>query len=45
MSTEPSRMMGLKARCPAALEGSQEFTVHPALPLYLPGEPVQLEVA
>lgn len=29
----------------AALEGSQEFTVHPALPLYLSGEPVQLEVA
>ena len=29
----------------AALEGSQEFTVHPTLPLYLPGEPVQLEVA
>ncbi len=27
----------------AAREGSQEFTVHPALPLYLPGEPVQLE--
>ncbi|HET7748995.1 MAG TPA: hypothetical protein VFK81_06410, partial [Terriglobales bacterium] len=29
----------------AALAGSQEFTVHPTLPLYLPGEPVQLEVA
>lgn len=29
----------------AAAEGSQEFTVHPTLPLYLPGEPVQLEVA
>ena len=29
----------------AALEGSQEFTVHPSMPLYLPGEPVQLEVA
>jgi hypothetical protein len=29
----------------AAQEGSQEFTVHPTLPLYLPGEPVQLEVA
>ncbi|MGE5205937.1 MAG: hypothetical protein ACM3PW_10000 [Chlamydiota bacterium] len=27
----------------AALQGSQEFTVHPTLPLYLPGEPVQLE--
>jgi hypothetical protein len=29
----------------AALEGSQEFTVHPTLPLYLPGEPVQMEGA
>ena len=27
-----------------ALEGSLEFTVRPALPLYLPGEPVQLEI-
>jgi hypothetical protein len=27
-----------------ALEGSQEFTVRPTLPLYLPGEPVQVEV-
>lgn len=27
-----------------ALQGSQEFTVRPALPLYLPGEPVQLDV-
>jgi len=25
-----------------ALQGSQEFTARPALPLYLPGEPVQL---
>jgi hypothetical protein len=35
----------IAALASAALEGSQEFTVHPALPLYLPGEPVQLEVA
>ena len=27
----------------AALAGSQEFTVHPTLPLYLPGEPIPLE--
>ena len=27
-----------------ALQGSQEFIVRPVLPLYLPGEPVQLDV-
>jgi len=27
-----------------SLEGGEEFTVRPALPLYLPGEPVQLRV-
>lgn len=27
-----------------ALQGSQEFTVRPLMPLYLPGEPVQLDV-
>ena len=27
-----------------ALEGAEEFTVRPALPLYLPGEPIELEV-
>jgi hypothetical protein len=27
-----------------ALRGSEEFTVHPVLPLYFPGEPIQLEV-
>lgn len=27
-----------------ALQGSDEFTVRPTLPLYLPGEPVQLEI-
>jgi hypothetical protein len=27
-----------------ALQGSEEFTVRPVLPLYLPGEPVQLDV-
>lgn len=27
-----------------ALRGAEEFTVRPALPLYLPGEPIELEV-
>jgi len=27
-----------------ALQGAEEFTVRPVLPLYLPGEPVQLQV-
>ena len=27
-----------------ALQGSEEFTVRPVLPLYLPGEPVQLDI-
>jgi len=27
-----------------ALQGAEEFTVRPALPLYLPGEPVQLQI-
>jgi hypothetical protein len=27
-----------------ALRGSEEFTVRPLLPLYLPGEPVQLDI-
>jgi hypothetical protein len=27
-----------------ALRGSEEFNVHPVLPLYFPGEPIQLEV-
>ena len=27
-----------------ALQGSQEFIVRPVLPLYLPGEPVQLDI-
>jgi hypothetical protein len=28
-----------------AAEGAEEFTVRPVLPLYMPGEPVQVEVA
>jgi hypothetical protein len=27
-----------------ALQGAEEFTVRPALPLYLPGEPIELQV-
>ena len=27
-----------------ALRGAEEFTVRPTLPLYLPGEPIELEV-
>ncbi len=27
-----------------ALQGSEEFTVRPVLPLYLPGEPVQMQI-
>jgi hypothetical protein len=34
----------LKALADRALEGSLEFTVRPTLPLYLPGEPPQLEI-
>lgn len=28
-----------------ALRGSEEFIVHPTLPLYLPGEPIELDVS
>jgi hypothetical protein len=34
----------VRALAESALQGSQEFTVRPVLPLYLPGEPVELEV-
>ena len=34
----------IKSLVGVALQGSQEFTVRPVLPLYLPGEPVQLDV-
>src|SRR5208283_3289510 len=27
-----------------AMQGSEEFTVRPVLPLYLPGEPIELEI-
>src|SRR5260370_14741337 len=34
----------IRALAESAMQGSQEFTVRPVLPLYLPGEPVQLDV-
>ena len=34
----------IKSLAELALQGSQEFIVRPVLPLYLPGEPVQLDV-
>ena len=34
----------VRALAESAMQGSQEFTVRPVLPLYLPGEPVELEV-
>jgi hypothetical protein len=37
----PSLVQSLARR---ALQGAEEFTVRPALPLYLPGEPVELQV-
>ncbi len=41
-SAESGKIVGALAE-QAAL-GSQEFTVRPVVPLYLPGEPVQLEI-
>ena len=38
---DASRLQSLAQR---ALQGAEEFTVRPVLPLYLPGEPVELEV-
>jgi hypothetical protein len=34
----------VRALAESAMQGSQEFTVRPVFPLYLPGEPVELEV-
>ncbi len=34
----------LRGLAELALNGSEEFTVRPVFPLYLPGEPVQLEI-
>jgi hypothetical protein len=34
----------LQSLAERALQGAEEFTVRPALPLYLPGEPVELQV-
>jgi hypothetical protein len=41
-SAAASRVVGDLAEL--ALQGSQEFTVRPVLPLYLPGEPLQLDI-
>jgi hypothetical protein len=41
-SADAGRIVGALAE--QAAQGSQEFTVRPTLPLYLPGEPVQLEI-
>jgi hypothetical protein len=35
----------LRSLTEQALQGSEEFTVRPVLPLYLPGEPVQLGIS
>jgi hypothetical protein len=34
----------LQSLAERALQGAEEFTVRPALPLYLPGEPIELQV-
>src|SRR5579863_5376265 len=34
----------LRSLAQRALQGAEEFTVRPVLPLYLPGEPIQLQV-
>ncbi len=34
----------LRSLAERALQGSEEFTARPAMPLYLPGEPIELEV-
>jgi len=40
----PQAPGAIRALVDSALQGSQEFTVRPTLPLYLPGEPVELDV-
>jgi hypothetical protein len=39
----PSAAELVRALARLALRGSEEFNVHPVLPLYSPGEPIQLE--
>jgi len=41
-TSQASELIPMVARM--AMRGSQEFTVRPNLPLYLPGEPIELEV-
>jgi hypothetical protein len=38
----PTATQIVRALAETAMQGSQEFSVRPALPLYLPGEPVEL---
>jgi len=42
--TGPAAKQILPALAAAALHGSEDFSVRPVLPLYLPDEPIQLEV-
>jgi hypothetical protein len=42
--TGPDAGQNLQALAKRALLGSEEFSVRPVLPLYLPGEPIQLDV-
>ncbi len=41
---DPSAGQLIRVLAERALKGSEEFTARPVLPLYLPGEPVQVEV-
>ena len=42
--THPDSSAMIRDLAAIALRGSEEFTVRPVLPLYLPGEPVELDV-
>ena len=42
--TSPQTIVLIRALAEEAIQGSQEFMVRPVLPLYLPGEPVELDV-
>ena len=43
--SSPAAGQMLRSLSSRALQGSEEFTVRPVFPLYLPGEPVELKVA
>ena len=42
--SSPQTIDLIQALAEAAMQGSQEFTVRPMLPLYLPAEPIELDV-